>query len=102
MRCSPAKESAVAPENLLQDVELALDLADVEAGREAVRRQLVRRGDDRLHDALAHAPDDDLEQVLQMGRDSPRCPVVLPRGMALVQLGDRLVHDPTRRIGENL
>src|SRR5208283_3837382 len=56
----------LAPEHLLQDVELSLNLANVEAGREAVRSQLVRRRDDRLDIAIVHALDDELEQIPQV------------------------------------
>ena len=53
----------MTPEHLLQNVERPLDLGDVEARLEAVRRDLPGRRDDRLGAALAHAPDDQLEQI---------------------------------------
>ena len=53
----------MAPEHLLQDAECLLGLGKVGAGGETVRRDLLRRRDDRLGAALVHAPQDDLEQM---------------------------------------
>ncbi len=92
--------SYLTPEHLLEDVELALDLTYVEARLEAVGRKFVGRGDDRVGVTLADATYDELEQVLQM-LAARLCARGLGTGMALVELGDRLVHDPVLRTGKD-
>jgi hypothetical protein len=77
-----------------------LDLADVEAGREAVRRQLVRRRDDRLDIAAANALDDELEQIPQVPTTHLRAGGLVAR-MASIELGNGFVDDSILGAGED-
>ena len=53
----------MAPEHLGQDVECFLYLGQVNARSVAVRRDLLRRPDNRLGPARVHAPQDEAEQL---------------------------------------
>src|SRR5208337_184765 len=53
----------LVPEHLLQHVKCPPGLGDVQAGPEAVRRDLPGRRNDRFRMALVHALDDEPEQV---------------------------------------
>ena len=77
-----------------------MNLADVEAGGEAVSCECVRRGDDRLDVFVAYAPHDDTEEVSQMTATRLRARRLVAR-MALLELGNRLVHNPTPCTGED-
>jgi hypothetical protein len=90
----------LAPEHLFEDVELPLHLAYVESGREAVSGELVRRGDDRLGVAIAHALDHELKQVLQVTAARLRACRLIAR-VALLELGNRLVDNPVPRFGKD-
>jgi hypothetical protein len=77
-----------------------LHLADVGAGLETVGRDLMRRGDNRLGIALANTAHDELEKILQVttarlgtGR--------FGTGMALIELGNCLVHKSILRTGKD-
>lgn len=52
----------VTPEHLFEDAEGALDLGEVEAGHETMRRDLLGRDDDRLDMALVDTLHDEAEQ----------------------------------------
>ena len=53
----------MAPQHLGQDVECFLHLGQVNARGVAVRRDPLRRPDDRLGAARAHAPQDEVKQL---------------------------------------
>jgi hypothetical protein len=84
----------------MQGVERSLDLGDVDAGAEAVRRDLLRWRDDRLGAALVHAPQDEPEQLPQVATALLRAGCIGQRSIASVKRGKRLVDHPVLRAGQ--
>ena len=91
----------MAPEHLLQDVECSLDLGDVEARLEAVRRDLLGRRDDRLGTALVHAMDDQLEQIPHVATVLLRADCVVVCLMASLERGSSFLDYSILGIGQN-
>ncbi len=77
----------VRAENLVHSVECSLDLGDVEARLEAVRRDLPGLRDDRLGAVLVHALDDQLEQIPHVATALLWADCVVVRLMASLERG---------------
>ena len=91
----------LVPEHLLQDVEGPPGLGNVQAGPETVRRDLPGRRDDRLGMALAHAPDDETEQLPHVTTALLRAGCLLIPGLARFERGNRLVDHPVLGAGQD-
>ena len=89
----------LAPENLLEHVELGLDLADVGTGRETGLGDLMGGGDDRFGVAIVHASGNDLVEAFDVAAGAGR--LRLLARVALFELGDRLVDDTVPGSGED-
>ena len=90
----------MAPQRLRQDVESSLYIGQVNARGVTVRRDLLRRPDDRLGAACAHAAQDEAEQLPHVAAALVRA-VRLACLAALREGGDRFVDHPVLRAGEN-
>ena len=91
----------LVPEHLLQDVECPPGLGNVQAGPVTVHRDLPGPGDDRPCIALAHALDDESEQMPHV--TTALCGIgclVIPV-LARLEHGNRFVDHPILGAGQD-
>ena len=84
----------MTPEHVLQDHEGGLDVGQVDAGPEAVRRELLGRRDDRIGAALVQALPDQLQKILHVATALRRAGHATAGLIALFEGGYRVADHP--------
>ncbi len=84
----------MTPEHVLQDHEGGLDVGQVDAGPEAVHRELLGRRDDRIGAALVQALPDQLQKVLNVATALRRAGHATAGLIALFEGGYRVADHP--------
>ena len=90
----------LVPEHLLQDVECPRGLGNIQAGPDAVGRDLPGRRDDRLRMAIVHALDHEPEQMPHVTTTLGRAGCLVVPQLARFEHGYRLVDHPILGAGQ--
>ena len=92
----------MAPQHVLHGDEGGLDIEEIDAGHETVRRDLLGRRDDRIGAALAQALAHQVEQALNVvaALRGAGCAALSP--ITLIESRYRVVDYPVRGLGQDL